>query len=85
MPFLIFFLMISWPVLEVASIIPVDNPKSPEQAVRVQFSVTKEQAAKIETAKTRTVTYVERTGDGKAEQKTKGLTFRLEPAKEIKK
>jgi hypothetical protein len=73
------------PEVEVASVTPVEKPKDPEQAVKVELSVTKDQAAKIERFKAMLVTRVERkAGGGGAETKKKPITFRLMPIKEEK-
>jgi hypothetical protein len=67
--------------IEVASITIVEKPKSPEQAVKVELRVTKDQAAKIERAKTQLVTTMETAADGRVESKKKPITFRLEQTK----
>jgi hypothetical protein len=65
---------------EVVSVLHADKPKEPEQAVKVELSVTKGQAKLIEAVKSRLVTVVESEG-GKSETTRKPATLRLEPAK----
>jgi hypothetical protein len=65
---------------EVASVTPVDKPATPEQAVKVELRVTKDQAARIERLKAQKVKTVETTAQGRVE-KTVPVTFRLEPAR----
>ncbi len=64
--------------VEVVSVTPVDKPATPEAAVRVQLLVAKELAERVEKARGRMVTVVERRGDGGVERKTKPATLRLE-------
>lgn len=73
------------PDIEVASITRLEKPEAPDQAVKVEFRVTKDEATRIERAKAQRVRVVERNADGSFEQKTRPLTFRLELAQVEKK
>jgi hypothetical protein len=62
----------------------VEKPKTPEQTVKVEFRVTKDRAALIETAKLKVVSTVTTTSDGGTIAEKRPLTFRLQltPRKE---
>jgi hypothetical protein len=67
--------------IEVVSVTMVPNPKTPEEAVKVELRVIKGQAAAIQTAMTKLVTVTEATSDGKTKTVSKPIPLRLEPAK----
>ena len=67
--------------IEVATVTSVKKPKTPEEAVKVEFRVTKDQAAKITVAKTRLVTVTVMTSDGQTKTERRPATLRLEPTK----
>lgn len=69
------------PGVEIASIAKVEKPKSPEQAIKVELRVAKDQAAKVERATSRLVNTVESTPGAQPERKQKPVTLRLEPVK----
>ncbi len=66
---------------EVLSVEQVEKPADPDQAVKVEFKVTKTMAARIEEAKAQKVTVVERAG-GNVVRKQKTLPMHLELPKE---
>lgn len=65
----------------VASITPVEHPKSPELAIKVELRVTKAQAVTIERTKTLLVRVSETTPDGGVKTVKKPAPFRLELSK----
>jgi uncharacterized lipoprotein len=65
--------------LEVVSVKKMEKPKRPEQAVKVELRVSKEQAEKIEQVKAVLITSREMKPDGSVETTQKPVTFRLEP------
>jgi len=73
------------PEATAVSVVNVEKPKSPEQAVKVQLQTTKEQAGLIERVKAQFVATYETTGDGRAEMKKTPVTLRLEFPKPEKK
>jgi hypothetical protein len=64
--------------IEDVSVTMVEQPKAPEQAVKVELKVTKEQAAVIERAKARLVTVTVATSDGQTKTERKSIPLRLE-------
>jgi hypothetical protein len=66
------------PDVEVAAITKVEKPTTPEEAVKVEFLVTKEQADKIKMFKEKLVTRVERQPGQAPVSVKKPLTFRIE-------
>jgi hypothetical protein len=64
--------------LEVASVVPVDMPATPEAAVRVQLLVAKDMARKVEKTRDSQVNAVERQADGSTVRKRRLVTLRLE-------
>jgi hypothetical protein len=73
------------PDVEVTSVTKLEKPKAPEEAVKVELLVTKEQAARIEKAKAQLVTVVERVPGGKPKTTQKSVPLRLEVPKPDKK
>lgn len=69
------------PAVEVASIAKVEKPKSPEQVIKVELRVAKDQAAKIGRAASQLVDTVESTPGAQPERKQKPVTLRLELVK----
>jgi hypothetical protein len=69
------------PDVEVAAVTKVDKPATPEEAVKVEFLVTKEQADKIKTFKEKLVTRVERQPGQPPVTVKKPLIFRIEVPK----
>jgi hypothetical protein len=71
-------------LLEVLKVEKVENPTDPEQAVKVEFKVTKNQAERIERAKAQQVTVVERAG-GKPVTKKMPIPMIIELSKDDEK
>jgi hypothetical protein len=69
------------PDVEVAAITKVEKPTTPEEAVKVEFLVTKEQADTIKMFKEKLVTRVERQPGQPSVNVKKPLTFRIEMSK----
>jgi hypothetical protein len=69
------------PDVEVAAIIKVEKPTTPEEAVKVEFLVTKEQADKIKMFKEKLITRVEREPGQPPVTVKKPLTFRIDVPK----
>jgi hypothetical protein len=69
------------PDVEVAAITKVEKPTTPEEAVKVDFLVTKEQADTIKMFKEKLVTRVERQPGQPPVTVKKPLTFRIEVPK----
>jgi hypothetical protein len=69
------------PDVEVAAITKVEKSATPEEAVKVEFLVTKEQADKIKMFKEKLVTRVERQPGQPPVAVKKALTFRIEVPK----
>jgi hypothetical protein len=66
----------------VTAVTEVDKPPRPEDAVKVELQVSKDQAAKIEQIKTRLVRVSERIPGGGVQTVQKPVPLRLEIAKE---
>lgn len=71
--------------IEVAAVTKVEKPKSPEQAIKVELRVTKEQAAKIENVKKQTVTTMVTKPGGGRETVQMPVPLRIEMSKPEKK
>jgi hypothetical protein len=67
--------------LEVVSVAPVPNPKTPEEAVKVELRVTNTQAKAIQAVMAKLVSVTEATSDGQTKTVSKAIPLRLEPAK----
>jgi hypothetical protein len=71
--------------VEVGSVTKVEKPTNPEEAVKVELLVTKEQAGKIDELKKREATRVEKAPGGGVTTKKAPLTLRLELTVPVKK
>jgi hypothetical protein len=69
------------PEVEVAAITKVEKPATPEEAVKVEFLVTKEQADKIKAYKEQLVERIERQPGQAPVRAKKPLIFRIEVPK----
>jgi len=67
--------------IEVASVTAVENPKTPEEAVKVELKVTKGLAAAIDKVKKQLVSVTVATSDGQSKTQAVPIPFRLEPTK----
>ena len=67
--------------IEVVSVTAVENPKTPEEAVKVELQVTKGLAAAIDKVKKQLVSVTEATSDGQSKTQAKPIPFRLELTK----
>lgn len=71
--------------VEVVSITEIRNPKTAEQAVKVELKATEDQAAKIKRVQARFVNVTVATSDGQTRSERKPIPLRLEPTKTEKK
>jgi hypothetical protein len=71
--------------IEVASLVNVDKPATPEAAVRAQLLVAKDMAGKVEKTRDQMVNVVERQPNGLVVNRMKPVTLRLELPKAAKK
>ena len=67
--------------IELVSVTAVENPKTPEEAVKVELRVTKGLAAAIDKVKKQLVSVTEATSDGQSKTQAKPIPFRLELTK----
>ena len=67
--------------LEVLSVTAVPNPKTPEEAVKVELKATKAQAKAIQAVMAKLVSVTEATSDGQSKTVAKPIPLRLELSK----